>query len=479
MFTGKRFDETEKDDSFDMNSLIRVDTKAMQSAFKIDSSKINVDFSNLNKVATETDLPKLDLNEILSKLKFSVTSKEVETLMDELIKGYNEYVKEHPEIGISQISKQLTQYLQSKEVAELLKKEIEEIIKENGELTITEEQMRKIIINVLKGYDTYVKENNLQNIEQIEKGIADYLQSEEARKIIGNNVTKLIQSQDLEKQISEMMQKYMGTVMANMTESLENEMTMAMTNLSSQITSAIRIDEKAFIGAFQMKMDEEELAELMTSLMSKEKNTYENNLKKLDYAKFEEPSGINIFPKDFEGNEAITELLSNYNKSMKENGEEDKVISYTDMVGTLMSSVTTIVNVISYVLIAFVGISLVVSSIMIGVITYISVLERKKEIGILRAIGASKHNVAQVFNAETFIIGMLAGIIGIGITVLLLIPTNQVIAIISEGSNVKAILPPIAGIILIVLSTILTLIGGIIPSKKAAKEDPVLALRSE
>ena len=479
VFTGKRFDETEKDDSFDMNSLIRVDTKAMQSAFKIDSSKINVDFSNLNKVATETDLPKLDLNEILSKLKFSVTSKEVETLMDELIKGYNEYVKEHPEIGISQISKQLTQYLQSKEVAELLKKEIEEIIKENGELTITEEQMRKIIINVLKGYDTYVKENNLQNIEQIEKGIADYLQSEEARKIIGNNVTKLIQSQDLEKQISEMMQKYMGTVMANMTESLENEMTMAMTNLSSQITSAIRIDEKAFIGAFQMKMDEEELAELMTSLMSKEKNTYENNLKKLDYAKFEEPSGINIFPKDFEGNEAITELLSNYNKSMKENGEEDKVISYTDMVGTLMSSVTTIVNVISYVLIAFVGISLVVSSIMIGVITYISVLERKKEIGILRAIGASKHNVAQVFNAETFIIGMLAGIIGIGITVLLLIPTNQVIAIISEGSNVKAILPPIAGIILIVLSTILTLIGGIIPSKKAAKEDPVLALRSE
>jgi len=479
VFTGKRFDETEKDDSFDMNSLIRVDTKAMQSAFKIDSSKINVDFSNLNKVATETDLPKLDLNEILSKLKFSVTSKEVETLMDELVKGYNEYVKEHPEIGISQISKQLTQYLQSKEAAELLKKEIEEIIKENGELTITEEQMRKILINVLKGYDTYVKENNLQNIEQIEKGIADYLQSEEARKIIGNNVAKLIQSQDLEKQISEIMQKYMGTVMANMTKSLEKEMTTAMTNLSSQITSAIRIDEKAFIGAFQMKMDEEELAELMTSLMSKEKNTYENNLKKLDYAKFEEPSGINIFPKDFEGNEAITELLSNYNKRMKENGEEDKVISYTDMVGTLMSSVTTIVNVISYVLIAFVGISLVVSSIMIGVITYISVLERKKEIGILRAIGASKHNVAQVFNAETFIIGMLAGIIGIGITVLLLIPTNQVIAVISEGSNVKAILPPTAGIILIVLSTILTLIGGIIPSKKAAKEDPVLALRSE
>jgi len=164
---------------------------------------------------------------------------------------------------------------------------------------------------------------------------------------------------------------------------------------------------------------------------------------------------------------------------MKAEGKEEQVISYTDMVGTLMSSVTTIVDVVSYVLIAFVGISLVVSSIMIGVITYISVLERKKEIGILRAIGASKQNVAQVFNAETFIIGALAGAIGIGITLLLLIPINQIIAAISEGVTVKAALPLGAGAILVILSIVLTLIGGIIPSKKAAKEDPVLALRSE
>ena len=144
-----------------------------------------------------------------------------------------------------------------------------------------------------------------------------------------------------------------------------------------------------------------------------------------------------------------------------------------------MSSVTTIVDTISYVLIAFVAISLIVSSIMIGVITYISVLERKKEIGILRAMGASKRNVAQVFNAETFIIGALAGIIGVGITLLLIIPINKIIYVLSNGANVKAALPPIAGVILIVLSIILTLIGGIIPSRKAAKEDPVLALRSE
>ena len=202
-------------------------------------------------------------------------------------------------------------------------------------------------------------------------------------------------------------------------------------------------------------------------------------MRKLDYVDFDDPSGINIYPKDFEGNQSITNLLNEYNDRMREEGNDDKVISYTDMVGTLMSSVTTIIDVISYVLIAFVAISLVVSSIMIGVITYISVLERKKEIGILRAIGASKHNVAQVFNAETFIIGALAGIIGIGITLLILIPANQIIYVISNGANVKAILPTGAAIILIILSIILTLIGGIIPSKKAAKEDPVLALRSE
>ena len=161
-----------------------------------------------------------------------------------------------------------------------------------------------------------------------------------------------------------------------------------------------------------------------------------------------------------------------------EKTDEDKVISYTDYVGTLMSSVTDIINVISYVLIAFVAISLVVSSIMIGVITYISVLERKKEIGILRAIGASKHNISQVFNAETFIIGLLAGVLGIVITLLLLIPGNMLIHNIGT-TNVSAQLPVMGAVILITLSVILTLIGGLIPSRKAAKSDPVTALRSE
>ncbi len=479
VFTGKRFDDREEKDSLDMNSLIEVDTNAIKSAFKIDEAKIKVDFGNLNHLIDQNSLPTLDLNSMLKNLKFSFESEDIQKLMTELLKGYEAYVTENPESDISQISKQLSDYLQSKETSELLTQEIEAIIKENGSLTITQEQMQRIMIKVLQGYEQYVKENNLVEIEDLNQSLIEYLSSDQAKKILSEFLSEMIEEQKLDEQISNRMTEYMQTAMKSMTKSLEAEMQKSMKDLSKSITSAIHIDEKAFVSAFKMKMDEQELSELLASFMTKENSTYEGNLQKLNYTSLEEPSGISIYPKDFEGNQAISNLLNEYNNHMREEGAENKVISYTDMVGTLMSSVTTIIDTISYVLIAFISISLVVSSIMIGVITYISVLERKKEIGILRAIGASKHNVAQVFNAETFIIGTLAGIIGIGVTFLLNIPINQLISFLSNGANVKASLPVMAGIILIVLSIILTLIGGIIPSKKAAKEDPVLTLRSE
>ena len=186
-----------------------------------------------------------------------------------------------------------------------------------------------------------------------------------------------------------------------------------------------------------------------------------------------------IYPIDFESKENVIGILDNYNKTMEDEGKDEQVITYTDVVGSLMSSVTDIIDTISYVLIAFVAISLVVSSIMIGVITYISVLERKKEIGILRAIGASKQNISQVFNAETFIIGLCAGLIGILITLLLLIPGNALIHYVAGTNDVNAYLPVVPAVVLILLSVVLTLIGGIIPSRKAAKSDPVTALRTE
>ena len=479
VFTGKAFGATEEDSDFDMNSLIDIDTNAMQSAFKIDESKIKVDFGNLNNVLNKNSLPSLDLNDIISKIDFSMSSSDVRNLMNDILDGYSDYVQKNPDANISKISEQLTEYLQSKEVSDSLTQKIEEIIKENGDLTITEAQMQEIMQEILSGYNKYVEDNDLITVDDLSKYLIEYLKSGEVKDIITKNMSKIIKSQNLESQISDIIEDYMKSVMSTMSKGLQNEMEASIGALSKSMTEAFSFDEDAFVGAFHMKMDEEELSELFNSLMSKESVTYESNLKKLNYANLDEPSGINIYPKDFEGNNSITNLLNEYNTRMENEGNEDKVISYTDMVGTLMSSVTTIVDTISYVLIAFVAISLVVSSIMIGVITYISVLERKKEIGILRAIGASKHNVAQVFNAETFIIGALAGLLGVGITILLLIPTNKIIYAVSNGANVKAALPVTAGIILVVLSIILTLIGGILPSKKAAKEDPVLALRSE
>lgn len=216
----------------------------------------------------------------------------------------------------------------------------------------------------------------------------------------------------------------------------------------------------------------------LSDLRSAENATYDENLVTLGIAYEEDPKVIRIYPVDFESKEKIIDVIDRYNDMVKSNSEDDKEISYTDMVGTMMSSVSTIINSISYVLMAFVAISLVVSSIMIGIITYISVLERTKEIGVLRSIGASKKDISRVFNAETIIIGFVAGMIGIGVTILLNFPINAIIHHLAGLTGV-AKLPLYGGIILVIISVLLTMIGGLIPSRVASKKDPVEALRSE
>ena len=220
----------------------------------------------------------------------------------------------------------------------------------------------------------------------------------------------------------------------------------------------------------------EQITEQFKAAIKEKSNnaTYDGNLKLMGVSSLDEPSVINIYPKDFEAKEKISDLITEYNKGV---GDAEK-ITYTDYIGLMLSSVTTIINAISYILIAFVSISLIVSSIMIGIITYISVLERTKEIGVLRAMGASKKDVSRVFNAETLIVGFAAGAIGIAVTLLLLIPINAIIAAITDISGL-AVLPIAGGVALVVISMLLTLIAGLFPSKVAAKKDPVTALRSE
>ena len=254
------------------------------------------------------------------------------------------------------------------------------------------------------------------------------------------------------------------------------ESTTPLIKVFEGMDKAISFDTQAFSSAFNFDMDEDELSRLMSSMLTSSSASYKNNLINLGCQDKEEPTSISFYFNDFESKDNFLNLIDNYNQQVK---DEDKDISYTDMTGLLMSSVSTIINAVTYVLIAFVSISLIVSSIMIAVITLISVMERTKEIGILRAMGASKHNVSSIFNAETFIIGLLSGFIGVGISSLLTIPINNLIHKLTGVYDINAVLNLKPALILVLISVLLTMLAGFIPSKKAAKQDPVIALRSE
>lgn len=424
VFTGKRFDDSDGS-NLDMKSLFTVDSEILKSAFSFDQSKISMNLDSIDFSQLSIDpslLPTLDVNGLLENIKI--------------------------------------------------------------ELSV--EQIDQISQKIMAQFQQYLEDNNLTDPDKMDEYFYAYLQSDEAKNLIQSELASLIQESgmadqfaaNLQNQMQSMMNQYNEIIADSLKQQLTAVMADQMKNFATQFQDAITIDTSKFASAIKVNMSEKELSELMLSLMKEDSSSCENNLQKLGYADKNEPSGINIYPLDFESKQEVINILDRYNENV-EKVDEDKVITYTDYVGTLMSSVTDIINVISYVLIAFVAISLVVSSIMIGVITYISVLERKKEIGILRAIGASKRNISQVFNAETFIIGLFAGVLGIVITLLLLIPGNMIIHDIAGSENVSAILPVTGAIVLIVLSVVLTLIGGLIPAKKAALEDPVTALRTE
>ena len=439
---------------------------------------------------------------IESGADLTVSIEELQQLVRDVMTGYQEYALENGYTDPDRFDEYLVEYLQTPEAQAVLTQWASNAIGDIGDVAITEDQLKKLASELAAGYQSYAAANGLPDPSRMGEYFLDYLGTDDAKQKLAAGIAAMVDTGSLESQISASIQSYMGQVMSSlsgeMVQSLETQITSAMTQVMNQISAgmesameqavtrlgtnmenAMSIDSDAFADAFTMNMSGDELAELMMSMNSTENATYENNLRTLGYVDFDVPSGIDIYPIDFESKEQVVRILDDYNSRMEAEGKDEQVITYTDMVGTLMSSVTDIIDIISYVLIAFVAISLVVSSIMIGVITYISVLERKKEIGILRAIGASKGNISQVFNAETFIIGLCAGLIGIGLSLLLLIPGNALIHYLAGTNDVSAVLPAGPAVVLILLSVVLTLIGGIIPSRKAAKSDPVAALRTE
>ncbi len=425
VLTGKSFTEEEDEakSSFDMSSLFSIDGNKLQAAFKVNPDALAIDTSSLNL--------SMDSSSLGSLPQMDPSSLQVE-----------------------------------------------------GSPTIDKEAMAALMASVEKDYFAYYQ-------EQVQAGkpapsFNEYFATDRAQKLINDALPSVIDTSQMQAELAQKIQTYLQTTMATymnqVVTAMQSQMQAAMTQASSQLqanmANAMSIDESAFKDAFQMNMDEQELSELMMSLMTTETASYDGNLKKLGYADYNKPASIDIYPKDFESKQNVIDILDAYNQQMKDEGNDDKAVSYTDVVGTLMKSVTTIVNMISYVLVAFVAISLVVSSIMIGVITYISVLERKKEIGILRSIGASKRDIGRVFNAETVIVGLVAGLIGIGITAIACVPANAIVYSLFDVPNV-AILPWQAAVVLVAISVFLTFLAGLIPSSAASRKDPVEALRSE
>ena len=431
--------------------------------------------------------------------QLELPAEKLQQLIVEILEGYPEFAEQNGYTDPDKFSEYLALYLQTPEVQQQLELARTQLLElAEGALDLTADQAAVLAQSLLEGYQQYAVANGLPDPARMGEHFLAYLQTPEATQMLLEGLQATINMEALEQQLGTIMQGYMQSTVTAVGQAIQSQLTGAMKQAAGQIASAIeksmvsamsqmgknfqnafQIDTDAFSAAIQVNMDADQMQEVLLSMFSAQDATYEGNLKKLGYADLAEPSGINIYPLDFESKEKVLDILDGYNQRMEDSGKEEKVIRYTDVVGTLMTSVTDIINVISYVLVAFVAISLVVSSIMIGVITYISVLERKKEIGILRAIGASKRNVSQVFNAETFIIGLCAGVIGIGITLLALIPANQFIHYLAGSNEINAILPAGAAVVLILLSVLLTLLGGLIPSRKAAKSDPVTALRTE
>ena len=418
-----------------------------------------------------------------------VSEEELAALVSDVIAGYPGYLSENG-LADEEPYSHLGEYLNTPPVREKLSAAAGRIGESAAALVFTEEETGKLLEDLAAAYAAYAEENSLPDPNLLLPTFESYMQGEEAQAVIAKGVSDALDTSELEKRAASMFSGYsraLGKQIARAMEKIGDRLaseigkniTRLMEGMSDNFLNAFEVDPEAMAKVFTTSFSGEELRDLMTSLLSTEESSLDGNLRKLGYADPEKPSSIVIYPVDFNGKARVKEILEGYNDRMRAAGEEEKVISYTDMVETLMSSVTDIVDAIGYVLIAFVSISLVVSSIMIGVITYISVLERRKEIGILRAIGASKRNISAVFNAETFIIGALAGLFGVVFTLLLLIPANQILRSLTGQEGITAFLPPFSAVILVLLSIVLTLIGGIIPSQKAARSDPVAALRSE
>ena len=457
VISGQRFDAKKNELGLDFQDLVGIDTKKLQSAFniKIDQKQMEQQTAGYmneisNAITTDTTpareaiLSNLNTfaNEIFKSINGTISTSEIETYVENYLNS---------QVPTNAMTSLETQYIVPKDVYKtmysgllkaLLQVYITGYVAVDPSLTTDPANPTAAVVD-----------------EMIEPIITQYTTStaiQETANKMASGMTEAVMKKTILTKVGELTGK-----------------------LTQTFATAFNVDQEKIASAFQLKITEDEITRIVTSMMSETEANAKTNLITLGYQNKEEQTFISFYFNSFDGKEHFIEFINKYNEKQEADGNEDKVINFTDTTGILMGSVKTIVNAVTYVLIAFISISLVVSSIMIGIITYISVYERTKEIGILRAIGASKHNISSIFNAETFIIGLLSGLFGIGVTYAVIPVINKVLHVFTGNIPLNATFYPQNAIILVVLSIILTLIGGLIPARAASKKDPVIALRTE
>ena len=470
VFTGKSFDELqgEAKQGVDLGSMFSVDEAALKSAFSFDTSALSgaagggIDLTGIDLSGLDIDLSGVGKDIDFSDIMAKAPAPDFSGIFD----GLELTPEQMQQVGT--LANQLfTGFMQSEQFKALSPEDLKDASKLSAAFStyLENDDTAQQILAQLKalGGDALAERLQQAMSDYVQKQLAPYLQQamDQVMKAISEQIASTVSSQ-----LKAGAAGLMDQVATQMSSSFEN------------LAGAMRVDASAFARAIHFNMDAEDLSSLMMSYAKASKLTYDNNLTTLGYADEADPISVKIFPRDFEAKERVLDHIDAYNKQVKASGHDEQAISYTDYMGIIMGSVTDIVNTISLVLIAFVSISLVVSSIMIGIITYISVLERKKEIGILRAIGASKRNVANVFNAETFIEGLIAGVFAIVVVVLVSFPVNAWALAAKQVPNLMS-LPVQDALVLIAISVLLTVVAGLLPARSASRKDPVEALRSE
>lgn len=469
VFTGKTFDELqgEAKQGVDLGSMFSVDEAALKSAFSFDTSVLSGVAGGMDPSCLDLSELDIDLSGVGKDIDFSdIMSKAPAPDFSGVFDGLELTPEQMQQVGA--LANQLFMgFMQSEQFKALTPEDLKDASKLAAAFStyLESDTAAQQILAQLKalGGDALAERLQQAMTDYVQKQLAPYLQ----------------QALDqMMKSISDQIATTVSTQLKAGAAGLMGQMATQMSSSFANLASAMRVDASAFARAIHFNMDAEDLSSLMMSYAKASQLTYDNNLTTLGYADEADPISVKIFPRDFEAKERVLDHIDAYNKQVKAAGHDEQAISYTDYMGIIMGSVTDIVNTISLVLIAFVSISLVVSSIMIGIITYISVLERKKEIGILRAIGASKRNVANVFNAETFIEGLIAGVFAIVVVVLVSFPVNTWALAAKQVPNLMS-LPVQDALVLIAISVLLTVVAGLLPARSASKKDPVEALRSE